>query len=124
MKNENLSIIILLIIILVFGGILGFKIFTNKSIEEGINYTEEKASEAQEYFNIKYEKENIKLAISMAMLGNNTVQSLTFNNLNEQLESKFGAGNYTLIGPNSLGKFTLEINTRKYTINSNGTIDN
>lgn len=124
MKSKNLLIIILLIIILICGGILAFKIFTSKSIEDGMDYAEEKASKAQEDFNIKYEKEDIQLAISMAMFGNNTVESLTFNNLNEQLKSKFGAGNYTLTGPDSLGKFTLKINTRTYTINSNGTIDN
>lgn len=73
---------------------------------------------------IEYEKEGIQLAITMVMFGNNIVESLTFNNLDEQLKSKFAVGNYILTGPYSLGKFTLKINTRTYTINSNGIIDN
>lgn len=48
MKSKNLLIIILIIILLfVYGGILAFKIFINKSIEDGIVYDEEKASKAQ-----------------------------------------------------------------------------
>ena len=47
MKSKNLLIIILLIIILICGGILAFKIFTNKSIEDGMDYAEEKATKEQ-----------------------------------------------------------------------------
>ena len=124
MKNKNILIIITLIIILVFGGILALKILTNKSIEDGMNYAEKEALEAREDIDNEYEKEGIQLAVTMAMFGNNTVESLTFNNLDEQLKLKFGAGNYTLTGPDSSGKFTVKINDRTYTINNNGKIDN
>ncbi len=123
MNNKNLLIIILLIVILVFSGVLALKIFTNKTVEDGMNYAEDEASKAQEDFTIKSEKENIQLAISMAMFESDTLK-LTYDNLDQQLKDEFGAGTYKLTGPDSLGKFTLKINTRTYTINSNGTINN
>ena len=109
MKNKNWSIIILIIIILVLGGILALKIFTYKNIADGMDYAEDKSTEAKDDLNKKYEKEKIQLAIDMAKFGNDTVGSLTYNNLNEQLEMKFGTGTYTLTGPDSSGNFTLKI---------------
>ena len=122
MKNKNWTIIILIIVVFVLGGILALKIFTHKTIEEGMDYAADKAAKANEEFQIKYEKEDIQLAIAMAMFGKNTVEPLTYNSLNEQLKAKFGAGNYKLTGPNSSGNFTLKVNTRTYTIDSNGKI--
>ena len=122
MKNKNLLIIILLII-LIYVGILAFKIFKANLLKDEANYVTDRTSEALEDLKESWEKEDIQLAVAMAMVVNNKLGSLTFDNLDEQLKAKFGIGNYTLTGPDSLGKFTLKINTRTYTINSNGTIN-
>ena len=144
MKKNNLLIIILLIVVLVLGFIFALRVFTTKSIEKNVNYSEsevskvkdniqqsfedgmkyaeEESSNAKENLDIESEKEKIRTAITMAMLGNNTLNSLTYDSFDKQLKDTFSSGNYTLTGPDSSGKFTLKINTRTYTIDSNGKI--
>lgn len=122
MKNKNGLIVVLVVIILVFAGILALKIFIVKSVEEGMDYAAEKSIESRERLDAQSEKESIQLAIVMAMFGDNTAKELTYNNFDEQLKSTFGSGNYKLTGPDNSGVFTLNVNTRTYKINTNGTI--
>lgn len=154
--NENKSIVLLTIIVLVLGGILALRIFVDKpnrnivlskeninnekisensietqpiekqaeSLEDGTEYAARKAKETQDNMNAKNEKEDIQIVVSMVMFGENSINELTYDGLNEQLKIKFGEGNYKLSGPDDKGNYTIKMNYGTYIIDKSGKVSN
>ena len=91
-------------------------------MEDEHNYVMDKTQEADKQLSKESEKETIQTAVGMIMFGSDTLQGLTYDNLNEQLKSDLGEGNYTLEGPNSNGQFTIKIEDRVYTVDKNGSV--
>ena len=50
----------------------------------------------------------------MVMFGENSINELTYDGLNEQLKIKFGEGIYKLSGPDDKGNYTIKINYETY----------
>ena len=120
MKDENNIIIVLLIIILILGGVLALKIITVKTVEEGMNYAEDKANETKNKMEIDDEKQKITLAASAARVGDTSMIDLTYENFDNRLKKQFKDTEYTLSEPDSSGIFTLKINDRTYKIDQKG----
>ena len=154
--NENKTIVLLIIMVLALGGILGFRIFADKSsnntifsknnlnnektsaktietqptdiqaesLDDGMEYAERKTKESQDNMNAKMEKEDIQIIVSMVMFGENSINELTYDGLNEQLKIKFGEGNYKLSGPDDKGNYTIKMNYGTYNIDKSGKVSN
>lgn len=151
--DENKTIVLLIIIVLALGGILGFRIFADKSsnntifsknnlnnektyndsmsaeeksklMEDGMEYSERKTKESQDNMNAQKEKEDIQIVVSMVMFGENSINELTYDGLNEQLKIKFGEGNYKLSGPDDKGNYTIKMNYGTYNIDKSGKVSN
>ena len=88
----------------------------SKLIEDGTEYAARKAKETQDNMNAQNEKEDIQIVVSMVMFGENSINELTYDGLNEQLKIKFGEGNYKLSGPDDKGNYTIKMNYGKYNI--------
>lgn len=75
---------------------------------------EGRKKESQDNMNAQKEKEDIQIVVSMVMFGENSINELTYDGLNEQLKIKFGEGIYKLSGPDDKGNYTIKINYGTY----------
>ena len=154
--NENKIIVIFILIVIILGGILALRIFTDKPnrnlvlskenmnnekifensiekqptdettevLEEGTEYAARKAKETQDNMNVQKEKEDIQLVVGLVLFGENSINELTYDGLNEQLKIKFGEGNYKLSGPDDKGNYTIKMNYGTYNIDKSGKVSN
>ena len=121
LKSTNgitlIALVITIIVLLILAGI-------SISMLSGDNGILQRATEAKEKTGTSQIDERVYLSVNSAIV--NGLGTLNYNNLNSELESEFGQGNYTITPPNNAESWQVTVTangiTRNYNIKSTGEV--
>lgn len=121
LKNKRgitlIALVITIVVLLILAGVTITTLTGNNGILTKANEAKKETEEAQE-------KEGIRLALSVAQIGNNSYQELNQINLQNALDEQFGKGKTTVID-NGNKNFTVSFHEseRSYNITASGEIN-